>query len=258
MSLWQFPILSNIAQGANLLASLGSRDPRLPTFDNRAVFLRKAIYPSLFVIQYGMAQFLNHHDQELQRSFALDLFSAIENGNGPAVLRAASKISDLDAHSNEWDETPLIFACRRDLQPEEVAYLLSRSNALRQSAQGFTALILAAWGRLSHSSDLVRLLLPASNPLALTIRNNSALRHAIASAHSPSVELLLPVSDLTQLDSSGRAPIAQAKALMDIESRDSIVGLILAETARREALLIAAGIFIPTRTPRADRPLLRL
>lgn len=205
-----------------------------------------------------MAQFLNDRDQERQRSFAHDLFSAIEDCNGPAVLRAASKISDLDAHSNERDETPLIFACRHDLRPKEIAYLLSRSNALRQNTEGFTALIFAAWGRLSHSSDLVSLLLPASNPLALTVRNNSALHYAIASAHSPNVELLLPVSDLTRLDRSGRAPIAQAKALMDIESRDSIVGLILAETARREALLIAAGIFIPTQTPRADRPLLRL
>lgn len=201
-----------------------------------------------------MAQSINDSDHQAQCSLAKDLFLAIEEGNGQGALRLANKICHLDGHRNERDETPLIFAGRHDLEPEAMAYLLSRSNPLLQSSDGFTALIFAAWGRASHSSELVSLLLPASDPLALSFRNDSALRYAIVAEQSRSVELLLPVSDLAQLDSSGQTPMARAMGLSDTESRNRIVRLIQAEMAQREALAIAAGASMGLPSPAKPPP----
>lgn len=174
-----------------------------------------------------------------QAEYAAQLFWAIKSRDADAVIRFAAKVDDLDSHfEGDCAERPLTLAARYDLPVAALEVLLARSNPRLADAEGCTPLIFAAWGDKPHSSELVRLLLPASDPLALRKGTDSALCFAIRVQCSKTISLLLPVSDLGQRNMNGRTPLEQARQA----GKDEVVKLILGEMARREALVLAAEI----------------
>lgn len=190
-----------------------------------------------------------------QHKYAADLFAAIRDGNAADVIRLAPLVDDLDSHLDKThNERPLMLAARYDMPVAGFQALLARSNPRLTNADGVTALMLAAWGTRPHSVDLTRLLLPRSDPLALTdplplsdplaiFGANSALCYAIRAycndQHSTdAISLLLPVSNLAQRDMEGHDSLDQAR----LANSDVVVELILGEMARREALALAAEI----------------
>lgn len=181
-----------------------------------------------------------------QDEHAADLFLAIKLCDADAVIRFAAKVDDLDRHfDKDFADRPLMLAARYDLPVAGFKALLARSNPRLASADGVTPLIFAAWGNKPHSAELVRLLLPLSDPLALKMGADSALAHAIAVQNiavqnkfpTEAISLLLPASDLEQLNSDGLAPLEQARQA----NLDDVVLLILGEMARREAEAIASA-----------------
>lgn len=181
-----------------------------------------------------------------QDEHAADLFFAIKLRDADAVIRFAAKVDDLDRHfDKDFADRPLMLAARYDLPVAGFKALLARSNPRLASADGVTPLIFAAWGNKPHSVELVRLLLPLSDPLALKMGADSALAHAIAVQNiaaqtkypTEAISLLLPASDLEQLNSDGLAPLAQARE----GNLDDVADLILGEMARREAEAIASA-----------------
>ena len=192
---------------------------------------------------------------DCQKKIVRDLFSAIKSRDVQAVIRLTPGIDDLDSHFDEdCNERPLLLAARYDLPVAAFQVLLERSNPQLAGANGATPLILVACGTEPYSADLMRLLLPLSDPRALC-GANSALRHAI-NAYSYSagsteiISLLLPVSDLTQMDMDGRAPLAQARRV----NLGKDAELILGEMARRESEELArsagSSISMNSRIPR--------
>lgn len=176
-----------------------------------------------------------------QDEHAADLFLAIKLHDADAVIRFAAKVDDLDRHfDKDFADRPLMLAARYDLPVAGFRALLARSNPRLASADGVTPLIFAAWGNKPHNVELVRLLLPLSDPLALKMGADSALAHAIAVQNkfpTEAISLLLPASDLEQLNSDGLAPLEQARQA----NLDDVVQLILGEMARREAEAIASA-----------------
>lgn len=199
------------------------------------------------------ASSISDHRKEEQRRLGRALFQAIEDRDADEVIRLAPQIDDLDAQRiSHSGDTPLICAARRDLAPQAVKVLLARSNPKLRAADGSTALLFAAWGSESHSAELVRLLLPHCDPLALREEDvlgvgNSALHCAIFCRNREIIEMLLPVSDLAQIDRMGMTPLEQA---LDSHSQ-AAADMILAEVARREALALAAEISMATGVPQA-------
>lgn len=179
-----------------------------------------------------------------QRGLGKALLLAIDDNVVEEVFRLAPQIDHLDRHrTRDSGDTPLILAARRDLPPAAVKLLLGRSDATLRAADGSTALILAAWGIKHYSAELVSLLLPHSDPLALRDENglgtgSSALNCAIFCKNRASIAMLLPRSDLAQIDRMGMTPLEQAIDCNSIE----VVDMIRAEMARREALALAAEI----------------
>lgn len=179
-----------------------------------------------------------------QNEYAVNLFLAIRNCDVGAVIRWARRVDDLDSHlEKRFKERPLMLAARYDLPVAALQVLLERSNPRLANADGCTPLILAAWGDKPHSPELVRLLLAASDPLALMNGADSALCYAISVHESgnlctKSISLLLPASDLDQRNLNGLTPLEQARRAC----QDEVVALILGEMARREALVLAAEI----------------
>ena len=176
-----------------------------------------------------------------QRVQAEALFSAIRSGNCEAVVRLVPTVLDLDAHTDGHNnDTPLVFAARFDLPLSGFKALLERSDARHANSHGRTALMFAAWGAEPHSPQMVRLLLPVSNPQAVDSDSRSALHFGIRRGVNKDVfgeifAMLLPVSDLEQADCHGRSPLACARA----QNFNEAVQLILAEMARRESTLLA-------------------
>ena len=189
-----------------------------------------------------------------QDEHAADLFLAIKLHDADAVIRLAAKVDDLDSHFEDWN-SPLMVAARYDLPLAGLSVLLARSNPLLTRPDGLTSLMLVASGNGAHTAELARLLLPVSDPLALTLGGNSALHYAImalgfGSQSIETISLLLPVSDLAQKNSEGLTPLARARRA----NRNDAASLILGEMARREAEAIArcAGAAVPlnSRLPR--------
>lgn len=198
-------------------------------------------------------------DEELRR-LQKALFRAIDDRDADEVIRLAPKIDDLDALRVSYSgDTPLLFAARRDLAPRALKILLARSDPTLRSASGSTALALAAWGNEEHSAQLVRLLLPHCDPLALRDEDgqgagDSALRCAIFCKNLKSIAMLLPVSDLAQIDRMGMTPLDQA-----LYSRSqAIADMIRAEAAHRDAVALADEISSPAGSPEARSPSPRL
>ena len=170
------------------------------------------------------------------------LFVAIEHHNLNEVFRLAPLIEELDRHTNDFlDETPLLHAARQDLSCSAFKLLLARSDPRKKNSDNATALILAAWGHQPHTAELVRLLLPLSDPLAPKKDGGSALHCAIevadvllAAGNAESLPLLLPTSDLTQRNHDGLTPLEFAQ-----HASERAVTLILGEMARRDALDIS-------------------
>lgn len=198
-------------------------------------------------------------DEELRR-LQKALFRAIEDRDADEVIRLAPKIDDLDAMRVSYsDDTPLLLAARRDLAPRALKILLARSDPTLRSTDGSTPLAFAAWGSEAHSAELVRLLLPCCDPLALRDENgqgagNSALHCAIFCKNREIIAMLLPVSDLAQIDRMGMTPLDQA---LDSHS-EAIADMIRAEAARRDALALAAEISSARGLPDARIPAPRL
>lgn len=190
-----------------------------------------------------------------QLSLAKALFDAIRDGNSRAVINLAPLIDDLDSHQDSFRlDHPLTAAARYDLPSDAVEALLGRSNPLLADKDGFTALMLACWGDESHSVDVVRRLLPASNPMAVTAYGDSALHFAISVGNPESVALLLPVSDLAQPDSDGLIPLEQARQNDQYwRHGEAMLSLILAESIRRERLAISEAS-AEASLPQAPRP----
>lgn len=184
----------------------------------------------------------NPPSQEEQEQ-AQALFAAIANREWKEVARLALGGTNLDDHKHgPYDDTPLILAARLNAPIAALQALLERSDPLQSNSNGRTALIFAASGGKPHSPDMVRLLLPSSNPLALDIGKSSALSHAVR-AHayrdaSQVIELLLPVSDLAQENSNHQTPLELAR----MEDCDDVVALILSEMARRESLELGRSV----------------
>ena len=198
---------------------------------------------------------VNISGADCQKKIVRDLFAAIKSCDVPTVIRLAPSIDDLDSHFDEYsNERPLLLAARHDLPVAAFQVLLKRSNPRLAGAGGATPLILAAGGIEPCSADLVRLLLPLSDPLALW-GTTDALRYAIkAYSHSAAsteiISLLLPVSDLTKTDMTGSAPLTYARRA----NLDQVPELILGEMARRESEAIARCAGAPhslnSRSPR--------
>lgn len=189
-----------------------------------------------------------------QDEYAADLFAAIKRRSVDAVIGLAAKVDDLDSHLEDGDR-PLMAAARYDLPFAGMSVLLARSNPLLTRLDGLTSLMLVASGNQAHTAELARLLLPVSDPLALTLGGNSALHYAIIAlsfcGHSiETIAALLPVSDLAQKNFEGLTPLARARRA----NRNDAASLILGEMARREAEAIArcAGAPAPlnSRPPR--------
>lgn len=175
-----------------------------------------------------------------QRRLADALFKAIELWDVDKAIQLASQIHGLDSHRRPSSgDTPLLWAARCDFPVDGASFLLSLSDPLLTAWDGCSALILAALGDEPHSPDLVSLLLPASDPLALTDGTQSALHCAIQNGHLEIIAVLLPHSDLAQLDMKGKTPLERAR---QSQSGD-VADLILGEMARREAAELAACAF---------------
>lgn len=189
-----------------------------------------------------------------QLSLAKALFDAIRDGDSRAVINLAPLIDDLDSHQDSFRlDHPLTAAARYDLPSDAVEALLGRSNPLLVDKKGFTPLMLACWGHEPHSVDVVRRLLPARNPLALTASGDSALHFAISVGNPESVALLLPGSDLHQRDSDGLIPLEQARENSKYGPHgEAILSLILAESIRRERLAISEAS-VEASLPQAPR-----
>lgn len=185
-----------------------------------------------------------------QEEWASDLFSAIKQRDVDAVIRLAAKVDDLDRHMDHGDR-PLMLAAGYDLPMAGLSFLLARSNPRLKRASGVTALMLAAWGNEEHAPELVRLLLPVSDPCAVNFGGESALHYAITaffdfgSHATETIALLLPASDLAQTDSCGSTPLARARLL----NHDAVANLILSEMARRESLELSSCTDSPALPP---------
>lgn len=179
-----------------------------------------------------------------QHQHAEDLFNAILNCDAEAVILLAPRVIDLDFHRDQgFDESPLMLAARKDLPLIAFKALLERSDPRQRSPYGQSALMLAATGRLPHSPDLVRLLLPLSDPLAVDCEDDTALcssikHHAAFGQSSEIIALLLPVSDLNREDANGWTPLALAR---EVRCGDAI-DLILREISRRESQELAFSL----------------
>lgn len=199
-----------------------------------------------------------------QRALADSLFAAIDQRDGEAVILLAPLIDNLDSHRQAFTgDHPLAFAMRRALPLDVIAPLIIKSDPRLRDSRGYTPLMIACWGQAFASEeqpaqyfvDLIGLLLPRSDPLALNFRGNSALHCAIFARSPQGVALVLPASDLSQTDSSGLTPIEQAREDAADPLRDAIVDLILAEMRSRELAAIVSASACPQRP---STPALRL
>lgn len=179
-----------------------------------------------------------------QSRLAADLFLAMGKADIGEILRLAPLIHELDSHVHgASEESPLLVAARHDLPLEVFELLLPRSNPKKTNAEGATALILAAWGAEADSAEIVRLLLPVSDPLAAMHGTESALHCALSSGILESVAALLPHSDLEQRNGDDETPLENA---IDISGSfgAAAANLIREELARRESqeLSLSASI----------------
>ena len=183
-----------------------------------------------------------------QRSLAVDLFTAIRCGDNQSVIELATKIHHLDSHIEpDCGGTPLLEAARCGVSAFRA--LLSLSDPLLRTVYGASALFLAARGSDPFSTDRTRLLLPLSDPLAITLGDDNALHgaietHAFNRVSLATIELLLPVSDLAQVNRGGMTPLAFARR----RGCDDAAELILHEEARREAAELALSVLAAPST----------
>lgn len=209
---------------------------------------RPLVAKSLFLWQnVPMAKILSQQRASAaQCRLAASLFQAIYHINVSEVFRLAPLIEELDLHTYDdaLGESPLLFAARHDLPISVFELLLPRSDPRKKNADNATALILAAWGSQPHTPDLIRLLLPLSDPMAVRNGGSSALHSAIeatgarfSDASAESISLLLPTSDLEQRNYDGRTPLELARV-----RSESAANLVLGEMARREAIALAVEI----------------
>lgn len=185
---------------------------------------------------------------------AASLFHAIHTRNVEGVVRIVKWVESPDSHADsDHGDSPLLSAARHSLPPEALEALLARSNPKKKNAHGETALILLARGEDGHTLDSIRLLLPLSDPKALSKTGLCALDASLAMPKDlarnitrAKFALLLPSADFEQRRHDGRTLLERARASGDA----AILTLIFEELARREGLSLGEAIASPPTPPR--------
>lgn len=180
-----------------------------------------------------------------QCMLASALFQAIERRDADKAVQLARWVERLDDHAESRNcDSPLLSAARHShgLPMKVFEALLPRSNPRKRNIEGQTALMFAAAGNHAHTQDLIRLLLPLSDPMALTRGGASALDCSMglpgfwpARVNLDNIALLLPTADLEQRNALGQTPLERARAT----GSQDLLNLILSEMSRREALSIS-------------------